>query len=169
MPPEVKVEVEPESAGPAELEAKAAEVSAEHAAQAAAAAMTMAAVSAAEVESQAAEKVEEWRTELAALRHETGQTLATMSAQLSEIDSREEERHRRDSEMAAQMAELQSILMPPEPQPGELQNPAAEDLAAPEAGTPGSEDNPASTEAISEVLAPASEPPQGTRRAHRWI
>lgn len=171
MPPEVKVEVEPEGTGPAELEAKAAEVSAEHAAEAAAAAMTMAAVSAAAVEQEAAEKVEAWQTELEIHRQQTGQALANLSDRLSEIDSREAERHRLDSEMRAQLAEIQSILSPPEPPPDEAQNPegATDAAAAPEAGTPGSEANPASTEVLTDLLAPASEPPQAKRRAHRWI
>ena len=170
MPPEVKVEVEPELAGPAELEAKAAEVSAEHAAQAAAAAMTMAAVSAAEAETAAAEEIAEWQMELNSLRQETGQTLANLTDRLSEIDSRERERSTTLAALSEQMGQIQSILMPPEPPPGEAPNPQdGTDAAAPEAGTPGSAANPAATEALGEVLAPASEPQVGRRRAQRWI
>jgi negative regulator of sigma E activity len=146
------------------------------------AAAALANETAAHAELQAAEEVaeirdeaEEWRTKLEQAALDTGTALAMLSERLSVVDSREEERHRRDSELLARLEALENhprlILRESEEterpsetttEPQEAAEAVAE--AASEAAAEVSSDN-SSSATEEEKTSPSVK----ARRKRRWI
>lgn len=148
-----KVEVEVETSESPTAEAAAAAVAT------AGAAVALAQETAAHAELQAAEEVAEIEEEQDEWRIAHGQALASLSERLSELTSREEERHAR---LDLLEASHQSILARLEENQAQLLASQVEEQQSEEITTPPDETSTAATQ--------AKEPERvERRRAHRWI